>query len=126
LAPASKYRASGCGTLRPSKTNLDQTIKTLTALIIFAAAIVAIPAHADSYPFKTLGQIGREQDAERRYNQRQRDFEREQDYQRSLDRMDRQTEEFNRRLERDHERRMDDMDRRYQANPFTRTPDYFK
>ncbi len=101
-------------------------MKTLTTLIILVAAIVASPAQADSYPFKTLGQIGREQDAEHRYNQRQRDFEREQDYQRSLDRMDRQTEEFNRRLERDHERRMDEMDRRYQSNPFTRTPDYFK
>lgn len=101
-------------------------MKTLSALMILVAAIVASPAQADSYPFKTLGQIGREQDAERRYNQRQRDYEAALDRQRSLDRMDRQTEEFNRRLERDHERRMDEMDRRYQANPFTRTPDYFK
>jgi hypothetical protein len=43
------------------KTDLEQTMKTLTALIILAAAIVAIPAQADSYPFKSLGQIGREQ-----------------------------------------------------------------
>ena len=50
-------------------------MKTLSALMILVAAIVASPAQADSYPFKTLGQIGREQDAERRYNQRQRDYE---------------------------------------------------
>ena len=43
------------------KTDLEQTMKTLTALIILAAAIVASPAQADSDPFKTLGQIGREQ-----------------------------------------------------------------
>ena len=45
-------------------------MKTLNALIILAGAIVASPVQADSYPFKTLGQIGREQDAERCYRRR--------------------------------------------------------